>query len=248
MEYWWLGLSHVLELLFPKLVSLESLRLHTSRTLSQAICTSIATLCSPPTPSLTTLKIKCSQVALGPHLQRIKNLKHIELDLACPKARTHPAFNKSFDDLVAFLASSKDTLESLVLHEHAATCTEGLVKYMHPHEPLDELLLSCKKLTSLGVNLEVGGQVGVESALNAVDAVAGRPVTSLTLKCRPAIWPMLPSKTGYGMGLDVVKRIAEKCGGSGLKELKLEDGDVGKADFGGGRVANGGVVVRPIHA
>ncbi|KAG8989358.1 hypothetical protein FRB94_001461 [Tulasnella sp. JGI-2019a] len=230
MEYWWLGLSHVLEELLPKLTRLSSLRIHLSRVLSSNICLALSRI-----TTLETLRIKLDDVSLGPHVRLISNLKHIEIDFAPPSATHHPQLDRGIENIIAFLSSSHSTLETLTMHEHAMTQTAGFVKYMEPHAPFDELLHSCPNLTSLSINMEVGNDGA--SALAAVDAIAGRPVTSLKLKCRPAIWPVPPSN-GYSMGLDVVKRISEKC--PELRELVLEDGDVGKTNL--NRAADGMIV------
>ncbi|KAG8881380.1 hypothetical protein FRB98_004381 [Tulasnella sp. 332] len=230
MEYWWLGLSHVLEELLPKLTNLSSFRIHLSRVFSRNICLALSRI-----PTLQTLCIKLDDASLGPHVQLISNLKHIEIDFSPESAMHHPEFDPAMENLIALLSNSHSTLETLVLHEHATTHTAGFVKYMEPHAPFDELLHSCPNLASLSVNMEVGNDGA--SALAAVDAIAGRPVTSLTLKCRPAIWPIPPSN-GYAMGLDVVKRISDKC--PELRELRLQDGDVGKTNL--NRQADGMVV------
>lgn len=237
MEYWWLGLSRALEEILPKLVNLSSLRLHLAHVLSPSLALALSRL-----PSLHTLNIKLRNVSLGPHIHVLSNLKHIELDIAPPSTTNTTTNATAFEQVVALVQNSQSTLETLVLHQHAPTCITAdghtrLVEYLRPHPPLNALLQTCTALRSVSVLMEVGNDG--TSALAAIDALSGLPITDLSIKCRPGMYPVPPS-SGYGMGLEVVQRISQNCGAS-LRTLKLDDGDVGRANL--NRAASGTVVV-----
>jgi hypothetical protein len=234
MDYWWLGITQLMESIIPNLPNLESLSLRLSHVITSRLSQAISKL-----EYLHTLRIQLKDVALGPHVSCIKGLRHLELDLAPPPPGTtimSPVVETSFRDMVSLLENSVETLQTLALYSHDPVCTAGFVHNMDVNKPLQTVLKACQGLKALSVHMEIKDTA---SALNAVDSLIGFPVTALHLRCKPAMFPDVPSE-GYGIGLDVLKRI---CMAHPLiEDLKLEDGEVGKRNL--ARPADGHVFVR----
>jgi len=233
MDYWWLGIAQLMEKIIPNLPNLESLSLRLSHVLPPRLSHVLSQLAY-----LHTLRVQLKDVALGPHLSFVKNLRHLELDLAPPPPDTEhssPVVESSFKNMIGLIDNSAQTLETLILHSHDPICTAGFVHYMAPGQSLQTSLKACKGMSSFGVYMEVHD---TESALMAVNSLIGLPVTILHLKCKPHMFPETPSE-GYGLGIDVLKRVCQVH--PMIEDLKLEDGEVGKRNL--ARPADGHVFV-----
>ncbi|KAG8954862.1 hypothetical protein FRC04_010345 [Tulasnella sp. 424] len=190
--------------------------------------------------NLHTLHIKLIDTHLGPHAHAIAGLRHLTLDL--PYSPTAELYNNKsfpFDDTVALLSNSRNTLETLILRSASPASTTSFTSHLilSPTRPLQTLLSSTPSLKSICLQLEVSTSTPLTIA--AVDAIStfGPKLTSLSLKCKPSMYPEHQPSTGYGIGLDVVQRICEKL--PHLEELTLEDGEVGRSNVhrGGAGVA-----------
>lgn len=226
----------MLDSIITRLVNLEELTLRVAHIIPSRLSHALVRL-----RYLHTLRLQLKDTTLGPYISRIKHLRHLEIELPLsPKDSTSDsrANTTLFEQIAALLQGSTETIETLSLQSDDPVCTATFARFMAADQPLNKLLKSSPRLSSISAKLEV--QDGL-SALETITTLIGLPVTSLHVKRKPAMFPEAPSE-GYGLGLDVLKRICLTL--PLLRCLKLEDGEVGKRDL--IRPADGSIFVSQI--
>ncbi|KAG8926930.1 hypothetical protein FRC01_008207 [Tulasnella sp. 417] len=235
LRSWWPSTDRLLCTFLPKLINLKSLHLQTSHCISNQLSSSLSRL-----RNLQTLHIKLMDTQLGPHAHAISNLRHLTLDLPySPIAELYNHESFPFGDTIALLSNSCHTLETLTLRSASPGSTTSFASHLvlSPTRPLQTLLSSAPSLKSIKLQLEVNTSTPLTIA--AIDAIStlGPKLTSLSLKCKPSMYPEQQPDTGYGIGLEVLQKISDKL--PQLEELIIEDGEVGRSNIhrGGAGVA-----------
>ncbi|KAG8984743.1 hypothetical protein FRB90_005134 [Tulasnella sp. 427] len=243
MRSWWPSTVRLLCSILPKLVNLESLDLQTSHCISNQLSSSICQL-----RKLHTLNIRLLETQLGPYSHTISHLRHLTVDLpSSPAADLYNDQSFPFEDTIALISNSHNTLESLTLRSSSPESTTNFASHLilSPTRRLQNLVLSAPVLQSISLDLEVNTSTPL--TLTAIDAIStlGPKLTSLSLKCKPSMYPEHQPSSGYGIGLEALQRICEKL--PELEELLLEDGEVGRSNAHRGAVEVAEDYLKPLR-
>lgn len=236
LQSWWLSTGRILSSILSKLVNLNSLQIQTPYQISKELSYSLSRL-----QKLHTLHVNLADTNIGPDVPAISHLQHLALDLpSSPSVDSNSWGYFPYDETLGLISSSRDTLETLALHTTSYRSTTSFISHLilSPSRSFQTLLQSSLALRNVALQLEVNTSTPLTIA--AIEAVStlGPKLTSLSLKCKPCMYPDLQPSAGYGIEFAVIQSISEKL--PHLEELILEDGEVGRSNNHRGSV---GVVV-----